>query len=63
MAQYVQYAFVAAQEALQDAGWYPQAGHDQEMTVICTLNNMLFELTENPGRVHRLRHWQLRGCL
>ncbi|KAA6413660.1 MAG: beta-ketoacyl-acyl-carrier- synthase II [Lasallia pustulata] len=35
MAQYAQYAIVAAQEALDDAGWYPKTSYDQEMTGVC----------------------------
>lgn len=37
MAQYAQYAIVASQEALEDAGWQPKNDHDQEMTVIYPL--------------------------
>lgn len=33
MAQFAQYAVVASQEALEDAGWYPKTDYDQEMTV------------------------------
>lgn len=33
MPRFMQYALVAAQEALDDAGWYPEDPKDQEMTV------------------------------
>ena len=33
MSKYMQYAMVAAQEALEDAGWSPHTEHEEEMTV------------------------------
>ena len=33
MAKFMQYAIVAAQEALDDAGWHPESPRDQDMTV------------------------------
>lgn len=43
MSKYMQYAMVASQEALQDAGWSPRTEQEEEMTVsshqtICNLN-------------------------
>jgi len=35
MARFAQYAMVAAEEALEDAGWTPQKEEDLEATVIC----------------------------
>ena len=34
MAKFAQYAIAASQEALNDAGWWPENPRDQEMTVI-----------------------------
>ena len=59
MAQYAQYAIVAAQEALDDAGWYPKTSYDQEMTVSYPLLNVAkSKLTHSLGRLHRLRNRQ-----
>ena len=33
MAKFAQYAMVAAEEALKDAGWEPKSEEDLEMTV------------------------------
>ena len=33
MARFAKFASVAAEEALQDAGWHPQSKPDQEATV------------------------------
>ncbi|MCJ1357218.1 MAG: Mitochondrial beta-keto-acyl synthase [Icmadophila ericetorum] len=35
MTKWMQYAVVAAKEALDDAGWHPKDPHEQEMTGIC----------------------------
>ncbi|MCJ1241020.1 Mitochondrial beta-keto-acyl synthase [Varicellaria rhodocarpa] len=35
MAQYMQYAVVAAREALDDAGWHPEDPKEQDMTGVC----------------------------
>lgn len=34
MARYMQYAVVAAAEALGDAGWHPESPKELEMTVV-----------------------------
>ena len=56
MAGFMQYAVVAAQEALKDAQWFPQDAKGQESTV-----NILNYLTElplsiNTGSLSRDRH-------
>ena len=33
MSKYMQYAMIASQEALKDAGWSPQTAKEEEMTV------------------------------
>ena len=33
MTKFMQYAVVAAKEALDDAGWHPESPQEQEMTV------------------------------
>jgi 3-oxoacyl-[acyl-carrier-protein] synthase II len=39
MARFAQYAMVASEEALADAGWYPQKEDDLEATV-CEYDNL-----------------------
>lgn len=33
MSKFMQYAVTASQEALDDAGWYPQSEEEREMSV------------------------------
>jgi 3-oxoacyl-(acyl-carrier-protein) synthase len=42
MARFAQYAMVASEEALNDAGWSPKSEEDLQSTVrvpVCTANN------------------------
>jgi 3-oxoacyl-(acyl-carrier-protein) synthase len=42
MARFAQYAMVASEEALNDAGWAPKSEEDLQSTVrvpVCTANN------------------------
>lgn len=49
MARFAQYAMVASEEALKDAGWNPKSDEDLEATVCCYARSVGRTLTK--GRV------------
>ena len=59
MAQYMQYAVVAAREALDDAGWHPEDPKEQDMTV--SLPSILHSICLTPpsGCLYWQWNWQL----
>lgn len=63
MAKFAQYAMVASEEALKDAGWAPMREEDLEATVgrscICCLPYFDMRI----GCLHRIWHWQPRRCI
>lgn len=63
MARFAQYALVASQEALEDAGWMPATFEQKETTVCaafcsCVSLSYLFR-----GDLSRVRDWEFRRDL
>lgn len=57
MSKFMQYAFTASQEALNDAGWYPQSEEEREMSVRLSRHPQfsMTNLDRLPGHLHGLR--------
>jgi hypothetical protein len=62
MARFAQYAMVASEEALSDAGWSPKTEDDLEATVQRPLHP-LFITDIMLGRLHGLRYRKFRRCV
>jgi 3-oxoacyl-(acyl-carrier-protein) synthase len=62
MARFAQYAMVASEEALNDAGWLPEKEKDLEATVRDRSSTSRVLLIY-PGRLHGLRYWKLGRCV
>ena len=58
MSNFMEYAVVAAHEALEDAGWKPETEEEQEMAVRFGVlkNAKNSQLTPHSGNLSRLRY-------
>lgn len=58
MSTFMGYAMAASREALEDAGWKPKIGQEQEMTV--SFYDLSYDHTSycEIGNMSRLRNWQ-----
>lgn len=57
MARFAQYAMVASEEALNDAGWLPKTDEDLEATVLTPACATPTPLTSTTGRLYGIRYW------
>ena len=59
MARFAQYAMVASEEALKDAGWMPKEEEDLEATV-CFENPHFSLMLRDTGSLYGIGHWESR---